>query len=458
MTYDDAVSYLDSLVNYERAPNPKEMREMTLDRMRRLCARLGDPQRRFRSVLVAGTNGKGSICAFLYSMLRESTLRVGLYTSPHLEQLRERIRVWSAGPSDGARAYGDDWISEADFAAVVAVLKPVVEEFRAAGDCLTYFEVFTAAAFLFFSQQRIEVAVLEVGLGGRLDATNVVTQAVSVFGPIDIDHASVLGADPVLIAREKAGIIKPNQTVITVAQTQDVEDVLRAACEAQAVPLLTCGKEFTVRIQQHSLDGLQLTVAGTRGIYESLDVPMPGRHQAQNAAAAIAALEALSSTGVPYAMVERGLAAAAWPGRFEVVHDAPLVVMDGAHNPHAAGALRNTLEELCAGRRIHLLIGMSADKSVAGVGERLAGTATSATCSASRHPRALDPTALATQLAPFCPDVHVMSDAVDAYTYLINAVAPSDVIVVTGSLFFVGELRAALRRANGTASRILART
>ncbi len=314
MTYDDAVRYLESLVNYERAPDPQEMREMTLDRMRRLCARLGDPQRRFRSVLVAGTNGKGSICTFLYSMLRESTLRVGLYTSPHLEQLRERIRIWNAGPSDGARAYGDDWISEADFASAIATLKPVVEEFRAAGDRLTYFEVLTAAAFLAFSQQRVEIAVLEVGLGGRLDATNVVTQAVSVFGPIDIDHASVLGTDPVLIAREKAGIIKPNQTAITVEQTQDVKGVLRAACEAQAVPLLTCGQEFTVRIQHHGLDGLQLTVAGTRGIYESLDVPMPGRHQAQNAAAAIAALEALSSTGVPHAMVERGLAAAAWPG------------------------------------------------------------------------------------------------------------------------------------------------
>ena len=458
MTYDDAIAYVASLVNYERAPNPAQMREVPLDRMRRLCGRLGDPQRRFRCVVVAGTNGKGSICTFLYSMLREGTLRVGLYTSPHLEDVRERIRVWSRGPSDGARAYGDDWISEADFAAAIGRVKPVVEAFRTAGDTPTHFEVLTAAAFLHFSQQQVDVAVLEVGLGGRLDATNVVTQAVSVFGPIDVDHADVLGTDPVLIAREKTGIIKPNQTVITVPQAEAVAEVLRVACEAQGVPLLACGQELTVRIQQHDLDGLQLTVAGIRGIYESLDIPMPGRHQAQNAAVAIAALEALSSTGVPYTMVERGLAAASWPGRFEVVHDAPLVIMDGAHNPHAAGALRDTLEELCAGRRIHLLIGMSSDKSVAEVGERLGGVAVSATCSQSRHPRALDSTILAKQLAPFCPDVHVMSDAVDAYTYMINAVAPADVIVVTGSLFFVGELRAALRRANGTASRILART
>lgn len=457
MTYEDALTYLELFANYERRPVPEEMRTVKLERMQRLCSRLGDPQRSFRCVVVAGTNGKGSIAALLYSMLRESTMRVGLYTSPHLESVRERVRVWTAGPSDGGRAYGEDWISEEDFAALLVRLHPVLEECRTANDPPTFFEIVTAMAFLHFRQQQVEVAVLEVGLGGRLDATNVVTQAVSVFGPIDLDHEPILGDDPVRIAREKSGIIKPHQTVISVPQTEAVDEVLRVVCDAQGVPLLACGRDITVRIASHTLDGLQVTIAGTRGVYESLDIPLLGRHQADNAAAAVAALEALSGTGIPYSLVERGLAAAAWPGRLEIVHDAPLVIMDGAHNPHAAGALRAAAEELCPGRRIHLLVGMSSDKAISQTAQRLGGLAVSATCSQGGHPRAVDPTILAKQFAPHCFDVHVMSDARDAYTYLFNAVDPSDVIIVTGSLFFVGELRAVLRRASGTAARMATR-
>jgi dihydrofolate synthase/folylpolyglutamate synthase len=455
MTYEQALAYLDTFVNYEHTPQPAAMRQMTLDRMRRLCQRLGDPQRSFRSVLVAGTNGKGSICAMLYSMLREASLRVGLYTSPHLEDLRERIRVWGADRAVGERAHADDWIDPMAFAALVERLQPLLEEMRRLGPdgVPTSFEILTALAFLYFSQRRVDVAVLEVGLGGRLDATNVVQQAVSVIGPIAVDHVELLGADPALIAREKGGIIKPRQTVLTALQSGVAEEVLRVLCEGAGVPLLTCGRDLTASVHRQDLRGLEVTVTGLRGLYESLKIPLIGRHQAQNAALAIGALEALSPTGIPHTVVERGLARVEWPGRTEVVHDEPLVVMDGAHNPHAAGALRETLVELCGNRRIHLLIGMSSDKSVEGLGESVGRIAVSATCTKSRHPRALDPTKLAKRLAPFCPDVHVMSEAADAYTYLLNAVAPSDAIVVTGSLYLVGELRSALRTAVSRMSR-----
>ncbi len=460
MTYEDAVSYLETFVNHEHALQPKAMRQMTLDRMRRLCQRLGDPQRSFRSVLVAGTNGKGSICALLYSMLRETPLRVGLYTSPHLEDLRERIRVWGADRAGGERAHADDWIDPMAFAALVERLQPHLEEMRRLGPdgVPTSFEILTALAFLYFSQRRVDVAVLEVGLGGRLDATNVVQQAVSVIGPIAVDHVELLGADPALIAREKGGIIKPRQTVLTAPQSGVAEEVLRVICEGEGVPLLTCGRDLTASIHRQDLRGLEVTVTGLRGLYESLKIPLIGRHQAQNAALAIGALEALSPTGIPHTIVERGLARVEWPGRTEVVHDEPLVVMDGAHNPHAAAALRETLVELCGNRRIHLLIGMSSDKSVEGLGESVGRIAVSATCTKSRHPRALDPTKLAKRLAPFCPDVHVMSEAADAYTYLLNAVAPSDAIVVTGSLYLVGELRSALRHAGSRMSRTVGAT
>ena len=460
MTYEEAVAYLETFVNYEHTPQPKAMRQMTLDRMRRLCQRLGDPQRSFRSVLVAGTNGKGSICAMLYSMLRETSLRVGLYTSPHVEDLRERIRVWGSDRASGARAHADDWIDPSALTALVERLQPLLEEMRRVDPdgVPTYFEILTVLAFLYFNQRRVEVAVLEVGLGGRLDATNIVQQAVSVIGPIAVDHVELLGADPALIAREKGGIIKPRHAVLTAPQSEIVEEVLRVICEREAVPLLVSGRDLTVSVHRHDLHGLDVTVTGLRGLYESLKIPLIGRHQAQNAALAVGALEALSPTGVPHAVVERGLAQIEWPGRAEIVHEEPLVLMDGAHNAHAAAALRETLVELCGSRRIHLLIGMSSDKSVEGIGEILGGIAVSATCTKSRHPRALDPTKLAKRLSPFCPDVHVMSEAADAYTYLLNAVAPSDAIVVTGSLYLVGELCSALRSAGNRMSRAVAAT
>lgn len=450
MTFDEAITSLGLLVNFEQRRDPQAMRQVKLDRMQGLCQRLGDPQRSFRSVLVAGTNGKGSICAMLYSMLRESTLRVGLYTSPHLEHVRERVRVRTAGPVAGERAHGEDWISEADFSALVEQLQPTLEAMSREGPQMspTYFEAMTALAFCYFRQRHVDIAVLEVGLGGRLDATNVVEQAVSVIAPIDQDHTDVLGSDSVAIAREKAGIIKPRQTVITVPQPDDVMAVLREACEEQGVPLIRCGQELTVTVQRHDLEGLEIAVTGLRGIYEVLQLPLVGRHQAVNAAVAIGALEALSDQGTPQALVERGLAQVEWPGRIEVVHENPLVLMDGAHNPHAAQALRETLAELCPGRRAHLLIGMSSDKAVDEVANILGSIATSATCTKSHHPRALDPEELAQRLAPVCSDVHVMSDPVDAYTYLLNVVVPPDLLVVTGSLFLVGELRAALRQSH----------
>ncbi|MBI4342710.1 MAG: bifunctional folylpolyglutamate synthase/dihydrofolate synthase [Candidatus Omnitrophica bacterium] len=450
MSYEEAVAFLDTLTNYERVPKPQEMRAVRLDRMRRLCRLLGDPQRSFRSVLVTGTNGKGSICAMVYSMLRESRLRAGLYTSPHLEQVRERIRVWSDGPSETDRVHGDDWISQEEFAAVVDRLRPALETLcrETPEQPPTYFEAMTAAAFLHFRQRQVEVAVLEVGLGGRLDATNVVDEAVAVIGPIDVDHAEVLGDEPGLIAKEKAGIIKPGCSVITATQREQVMPALLSACEAQGAPLFICGQDLTASVQRHALDGLAVSITGFRGIYPSLRIPLIGRHQAQNAAIAVGALELLADTGIPHRLVERGLARVDWPGRIEVVSEAPRIIMDGAHNPHAAAALFETLAEFCQGRAVHLLIGMSSDKSAESLGRLLGGLCVSATCTQSRHSRALDPVELARRLTPFCPDVHVMSDPVDAYTYLLNAVSPDDVIVVTGSLFLVGELRAALRQAH----------
>ncbi|MBI3087836.1 MAG: bifunctional folylpolyglutamate synthase/dihydrofolate synthase [Candidatus Omnitrophica bacterium] len=444
MTYDDALRFLDSLTNYERTHDPQAMRQVSLERMRRLCGRLGDPQQRFRSILVAGTNGKGSICAMLDAILRAAGFRVGLYTSPHLTDPRERIRV-----SEGGTGGEAGWISQEAFAAVIGRLQPAIESGRSDPDGpLTYFETLTAAAWLHFAQQGVHLAVLEVGLGGRCDATNVAEPAVSVIGPIGFDHADVLGPDLLSIAREKAAIMRPGRPVVSAQQPPEVAALLRELAAQHESPLIEYGQAVSADVITHDpLGGVCVSVQGTRSRYEALQIPLLGRHQAQNAALAIAAVEWLSREGSPFAAIRAGLGQVSWPGRLELVWDSPLVLLDGAHNPPAARALRETLDEFWPDRPVSLLLGMSRDKAVREVGEILAGRAETIVCTQSAHPRACNPKRLAAQLKGLPSTVVAIPDAVDACTYLLNTADPARLIVVTGSLFLVGQLRAALKRA-----------
>lgn len=450
MNYQEAIDYLNTLTNYERVHQPEAMRQVRLDRMRWLCQQLGHPQRAFRSILVAGTNAKGSICAMVYAILRAAGLRVGLYTSPHLADVRERIRVSVESAEEGA-----DWISQQAFAGLVERLQPLLDISKTNPDGpVTYFEVMTAIAFLYFARQGVRIGVLEVGLGGRCDATNVVEQDVSVIGPIGFDHLDVLGHELTAIAREKVGIVlketvdgKPllHGAVISAPQLPDVLQTLEEAVGGSS-RLVLGGRHIDATILHHGSDGLEMTVQSLRGQHEGVHLPLIGRHQAMNAALAIAAVETLAEEGVPYGAVRQGLASVQWPGRLEVVQGRPLVVLDGAHNPEALQALRETLQELWPNRAIHLLVGMSLDKSARELGTCLAPHMASITCTRSRHPRAADPSSLAQQLKDFHQSVEVIEEPVDAYTYLINRVSPEDVLVIAGSLFLVGELRSVVRK------------
>lgn len=455
MTYEEAIDYLKTLTNYEQAHQPEAMRQVRLDRMQWLCRQLGYPQRAFRSILVAGTNAKGSICAMVYAILRAAGLRVGLYTSPHLADVRERIRVSVESAEEEA-----DWISRQAFADFIGRLHPLLDVSQTNPDGpVTYFEVMTAVAFLYFAQQGVRVGVLEVGLGGRCDATNVVQQDVSVIGPIGFDHADVLGPELTAIAREKAGIVlketvdgKPllHGVVISAPQLPDVLQAIEEAVGGSS-RLVVGGRHIDATILRHGSDGLEMTVKGLRGQHEGVHLPLIGRHQAMNAAMAIAAVETLAEEGVPYGAIRQGLASVQWPGRLEVVQGRPLVILDGAHNPEALQVLRETLQELWPNRAIHLLVGMSSDKSAGKLGACLAPYVASITCTRSRHPRAADPSSLAQHLKAFHQSIEVIEEPVDAYTYLINRVSPEDVLVVAGSLFLVGELRSVVRRHAHTA-------
>lgn len=450
MTYQDAVAFLEAVTNYERTPDPSAMREVRLERMRRLCELVGNPQRQFRAILVGGTSGKGSICSMIYAMLRAAGLRVGLYVSPHLEDPRERIRV--SAPDRAPSSELDeqaDWISPEALASSLQHLHDVLRgkpELPGHGP-LTYFELLTAAAFVHFAHQRVEVGVFEVGLGGRLDATNVLDPVVSVLAPIGLDHTDVLGHDLVTIAKEKAGIIRPASPVISATQHPSVSSMLRDLTTQQQCPLVEYGQQFSATIISHRADGLRLAIHAPRSRHDQLSLPLCGRHQAENAAVAVATIESLANGGSPYSAIRTGLAHLQWPGRVEVIQERPLVVLDGAHNAPSAYALRATLEELWPGHPKHLLLGMSRDKALSAIANVFGPIARSVTCTASRHPRAADPQQLAEQWPSASCEVGVIPDAVDALTYVLNSVDPDEMIVVTGSLFLVGQLRSSIRHA-----------
>jgi dihydrofolate synthase/folylpolyglutamate synthase len=451
MTYADTLAFLDQLTNFERMHDAPAMRAVRLARMRHLCERLGQPQAKFRSILVAGTNSKGSVCAMLYEVLRTAGLKVGLYTSPHIDDLRERVRVGAVAKSRPRM----DWITQEDLVRAVGQVRAAIEADAWMDGPPTYFEAVTAAALVHFARKDVDVAVMEVGLGGRLDATNVIEPTVSVLGPIGFDHTDILGPDLISIAREKLGIVRPGRPLVCAAQAPEVLTLIRDVAGGQGCRLIEFGRDVQVEILAHGVDGSRVTVRTARGVYENLSVPLMGRHQAANAAVAIAAVEALSPDGMPHTAVHVGLAKTRWPGRLELAQERPAVLFDGGHNPQAAQALRETVEELWPGRTVHLVLGASGDKPLTALADVLAPMAATVVCTQSHHPRACDADELARAVEAHGADrtVHVIREPVDAYTYALNTAAPEDVVVIAGSMFLIGQLRAALHRAQDARER-----
>ena len=293
-------------------------------------------------------------------------------------------------------------------------------------------------------------------MGGRLDATNVVEQIVSVIGPIGLDHTDILGTDLVEIAQEKAGIMKPmgrgrashrvaSPMVISAFQPPQISALFRQMAAHYGYRLLEHNRDLFAEVRGHQPHELRLTIRGIRGEYPDVAVSLVGRHQVENAVMAVAAVEALTEGGIPHRTIRAGLSSVTWPGRLELIQDHPGVLLDGAHNPHAAESLAAALNELWPARPKHLLLGASADKSFDAIAAILSPLCASVTCTRSRHPRALDPARLAQACAAHQPVVTVIPDSADAYTCLINTVPDDELIVVAGSLFLVGDIRAMVR-------------
>ncbi len=440
-TYQEALEYLYSFTNYEVRREVRYAPEvMNLDRPNELLAAMGNPHRAYPVIHITGTKGKGSVGAYCQAALQAAGLRAGLYSSPHLQEFRERFRL------------NDDMISEAELAELLAELKPVAD--RIPG--LTWFELTTALGFLYFERRKVDALVLEVGLGGRLDATNVVTPLVSVITSLSYDHMHLLGNTLAEIAREKAGIIKPGVPVVSAPQAAEAATVLEAVAAERGSPLIVVGRDWEVVPGQSTRQG-QRFLAGPAGHLQEYWTPLAGHHQAINGAVALAALTVVREHGLPLPpeLVSGGRLAANWPGRFEIVGEAPVIILDAAHNAASAECLRDTVLEVFPERSARALVfGASADKDVAGMFRALLPSMDHLVLTHADHPRALDVDSLAAEarMAGFSGQIILVPTVAQALEQARRLAGPAGAVVLTGSLFVVGEARNALGLAVGRAA------
>ena len=428
MNYHEAINYILSFTDYEKLPASLYMAaSFDLRRMAELLERLGNPHLASPAIHIAGTKGKGSTAAMIASALSAAGYRSGLYTSPHLHTFRERITI------DG------EMIAEEEFSALAERLQPEIDEVNRRHNYgeITTFEILTALAFACFSGQRVDFQVLEVGLGGRLDATNVVTPRLAVITSLSLDHAEVLGDSLAKIAGEKAGIIKPGAVVVSAPQPGEAAEVIREVCDRNGASLIEVGRDITWKKLTSNMAGQSFEVRGKKGSYQ-LAIPLIGGHQLENAAVAVAALEALAIGAEDMA---RGLAQVRWPGRLEMLRDKPLFLVDGAHNADSARRLREAIEEYLNFDRLILIAGASSDKDIAGMLGELAPISSLIVVTRSRHPRALAPALILDEMERQGVKGELAESVSSAAERALAVAGPDDLICATGSLFVAAEAR-----------------
>ena len=438
MDYRSALKYILGLTNYEKSL--KELYSpgnVDLERVRELLRRLGSPESGLGIVHIAGTKGKGSTAAMISSVLQKAGYRVGLFTSPHLHTFRERVQI------------NREPISAEDFAGAMEKVKPHVEEINAVGEhgYITTFEALTAMALVYFAEKEVEALVFEVGVGGRLDATNVVTPEVSVITSISRDHTELLGETLPEIAGEKAGIIKGGVPVVVAPQVPEVEEVMTAIARERGSEMVNVGRESVWRAMGHDDRGQSLLVRDFENEYR-ISMPLLGDHQQENAATAISALNVLRKKGwhISDADVLDGFADIHWPGRMEELGRRPLVIADGAHNGDSARRLREALLKHFDFRKAVLVVGVSADKNVEEIASELAPLASTVILTKSRHMRAAEPAELVVAFTR--PDIIVETtgSVKEALDRAREIASEEDLICATGSLFVVGEAIEAVKR------------
>jgi dihydrofolate synthase/folylpolyglutamate synthase len=465
--YQATLDYLYSYIDYSLQRNLRNAPgKFDLGRMRAFLDLLGRPQDKYPIIHVAGTKGKGSVSAMIASVLRAQGYRVGLYTSPHLEDYAERIQV------GGGQAPGGP-IPHADLIGLVEELKPFIQ----AVPQISTFEITTALGLYYFAMQMADAAVVEVGLGGRLDATNVVEPVISVITSLSYDHMALLGNTLAEIAAEKAGIVKPGVPVVLGPQQEEARQVVERIAGERGARLVQVDAfgggaagsrgDFYFEPLSHSLEGQELFVWPASGPGDGagealrLAIPLLGAHQVENAALAVAALRTAAGRGLPVSddAIRRGLAQVSWPGRFELLRRDPPLVIDAAHNRDSAGKLRRALDDYFPGAPVILVTGESEDKDIEGIFAELVPRVEQVIVTQAVHPRAADPGWLAGLVQAHGRPASVavpVSEALDKALHVqsqrIQAQGQGDktpVVLATGSLFVIAEVRTAWRKRSG---------
>lgn len=438
MTYQEAIRYLESFINYEKIPAYPYKESLKLERIRDFLKVIGVPQGSLKCIHIAGSKGKGSTCAFVTYILRQAGYKTGLYTSPHLSDFRERIRILRpAAGKHKAKSDFEGLISRNELAKLVEKLKPAIDKYNKDSrfGALSFFEVYTALALVYFNEQKVDFAVLETGLGGRLDATNVVEPLVCAITPISYEHTQKLGNTLREIAGEKAGIIK-RSPVISAPQQEEAAEVIRNKCRELKVKLYEVGKDISYNKTKECFN-----VKGILGDYTNLETGILGEHQLINASVAIGVIEALHGYNFDIGInsIRSGLKDTVWPGRCEVISGIPAVVLDGAQNTASAAVLKKAVKENFRYKKLILVLGISSDKDIKGICSKFYDLADKIILTRADNSRACEPKILAEYFKG--KDARVTGNVAEAKKIALKITGKKDLILVTGSLFVVGEFR-----------------
>ena len=426
MDFEESVKYITEYPRFKKNPS--------LDGIKALLSALGNPENRIKTINVAGTNGKGSTVAMLASVLSTAGYKTGRYVSPFVLEFRERMMI------------NGKMIGRKRLAKIMSTVREHADALREQGTVLNAFEVTTAAALLWFAEEECDVVVLEAGIGGRLDATNAVPEPIlQIITAVGLDHTAQLGSTVAEITAEKCGIMRPGCTLLTCPnQNAEAKAVMINKC-AELEATFVMGSAGKGRIVAQSAEGTDLLVGKTE-----LAIPFGGEHQINNALTVVSAVDILREKGFAISdeQLIEGIAAAKFPARFEVCSKDPLVILDGAHNPHAAAALASGIKKFLPEKRT-LLCGMMADKDCAGVMSTLAPLFERVIAVPVQSPRAISPAELAALAAPYCKSVFTAENAAQALDAALAALNPGEALVVAGSLYLASELRPQLMRFKG---------